>query len=163
MPIRADLRHLYRGAAWDATRERIRARAGDRCERCGKPNGAPVETIVGKMLVGLMMHAQAVPYMFWRYAVKSKVKRPWHSWDGRTCEHPVPAPNHLWTRARRRYIVVVCVTAHLNHTPGDDRDENLAWLCQWCHFHHDAASHRETRATRKDAARPILVATREVA
>lgn len=39
MPIRPDLRHFYRGPAWQEVRARIRERAGDKCEHCGKPNG----------------------------------------------------------------------------------------------------------------------------
>jgi hypothetical protein len=29
-----------------------------------------------------------------------------------------------------RTVLIVLAVAHLNHTPGDDRDENLAALCQ---------------------------------
>ena len=32
---------------------------------------------------------------------------------------------------------VILTTAHLNHNITDDRDENLAALCQKCHFRHD--------------------------
>ena len=163
MPIRADLRHLYRGKDWQAVRERIRARAGDQCERCGKPNGVPVETIVGKMLAepGVVpyMSPGVVPYMFWRPA-NAKRKLSWHSWDGKISTHPAPAPEHLYVRTGRRFIMAKCGAAHLNHLAGDDREQNLSWLCDWCHFHHDLEQHRETRATRKDAGRPILVATR---
>lgn len=55
-------------------------------------------------------------------------------------------------------VQVVCTVAHLNHVAGDDREENLAFLCQWCHLHYDAAHHHETRGARKDAARPLLAA-----
>ena len=34
--------------------------------------------------------------------------------------------------------LVICTTAHLNHTPEDCRDENLAYLCQKCHNTYDA-------------------------
>ena len=34
--------------------------------------------------------------------------------------------------------LVICTTAHLNHTPEDCRDENLAYLCQKCHNGYDA-------------------------
>ena len=47
--------------------------------------------------------------------------------------------------------LIVLTVAHLNHTPGDDRDENLKALCQWCHLNHDKQHHHETRAARKDA------------
>lgn len=39
MPIRPENRHRY-PANWRQIRERIRARASDRCEACGVPNGA---------------------------------------------------------------------------------------------------------------------------
>ncbi|MES2135770.1 MAG: hypothetical protein V4502_01750 [Pseudomonadota bacterium] len=53
-------------------------------------------------------------------------------------------------------VLVQCGVAHLNHIAGDDRDENLKALCQWCHLNHDKLHHHETRAARKDAARPLL-------
>jgi nitrate/TMAO reductase-like tetraheme cytochrome c subunit len=60
-----------------------------------------------------------------------------------------------------RISKVVLTIAHLNHDPSDNRDENLAALCQWCHNHHDVdfrqANARETRMTRKDSGRPLLV------
>jgi hypothetical protein len=56
----------------------------------------------------------------------------------------------------RRTIRCVLTVAHLNHTSGDDRDENLKALCQWCHLHYDLQHHHETRAARKDAARPLI-------
>jgi len=56
-----------------------------------------------------------------------------------------------------RKIHVELHVAHLNHRPGDDRDENLRALCQWCHLNYDRLHHHETRATRKDGRRPIIV------
>ncbi len=55
-----------------------------------------------------------------------------------------------------RKIRVIPQVAHLNHVPGDDRDENLRALCGWCHLHWQAAEHRDTRAGRKDRNRPLL-------
>ncbi len=49
-----------------------------------------------------------------------------------------------------RYIQVVLTVAHLNHDWRDNRDENLAALCQRCHLAHDRQFHlanaRRTRA-----------------
>jgi 5-methylcytosine-specific restriction endonuclease McrA len=59
-----------------------------------------------------------------------------------------------WARARQ--IRVVLTMAHLNHISGDDKDENLKMLCQWCHLNYDRLHHHQTRSTRKDARRPIL-------
>ncbi len=55
-----------------------------------------------------------------------------------------------------RFVRVALTVAHLNHIAGDDRDENLKALCQWCHLNYDLGHHHETRAARKDAARPLL-------
>jgi hypothetical protein len=55
-----------------------------------------------------------------------------------------------------RLIKIQCGCAHLNGVAGDDRDENLAWLCRGCHLRHDMAQHKLTRSMRKDAARPII-------
>jgi len=41
---------------------------------------------------------------------------------------------------------VVLTVAHLNHTPEDVRDENLAAMCQSCHLAYDGPHHAETRA-----------------
>ncbi len=56
----------------------------------------------------------------------------------------------------RRQVLIVLTVAHLNHVAGDDRDENLLALCQWCHLNYDKLHHKETRSARKDAARPLL-------
>jgi hypothetical protein len=64
---------------------------------------------------------------------------------------------------RLRQIYVVLTIAHLNHTPGDDRPENLKALCQWCHLNYDKLHHKETRALRKDRTRPLLAAMRRSA
>jgi hypothetical protein len=54
------------------------------------------------------------------------------------------------------WVGIVLTVAHLNHVAGDDRDENLKALCQWCHLNYDRQHHAETRSIRKDAARPLL-------
>lgn len=62
---------------------------------------------------------------------------------------------------------VVLTVAHLNHTPGDDRLENLAALCQRCHLNLDREQHvqnakqtwrkKHERAVEiADAQRPLL-------
>lgn len=105
MPIRPEFRQFY-GPEWQLViRPRIRARAGDRCEHCGRQNGS---------------YRPQLP----------------------------------------KWVLIQCGAAHLNNTPGDDRDENLAWLCRGCHLRLDCFVHARaahvTRATRKDAARPLL-------
>ncbi len=39
MPIRPELRALYRGTQWAEARARVFERAGNCCEECGKANG----------------------------------------------------------------------------------------------------------------------------
>jgi hypothetical protein len=40
--------------------------------------------------------------------------------------------------------------AHLNRIPGDDRDENLQALCNWCHWNYDIPQHvASARITRQ--------------
>ncbi|MBI4748635.1 MAG: hypothetical protein HY774_09095 [Acidobacteria bacterium] len=56
---------------------------------------------------------------------------------------------------------VVLTTAHVNHTPSDNRDENLRAWCQFHHLRHDARHHagnaRLTRRVKKDKRRPLLM------
>ncbi len=55
-----------------------------------------------------------------------------------------------------RIVIIQCGAAHLNGVAGDDRPENLAWLCRGDHLRHDKPQHRDTRAARKDENRPLL-------
>ena len=41
--------------------------------------------------------------------------------------------------------LVILTVAHLNHTPEDNRDENLRAMCQGCHLNYDKEHHAETR------------------
>lgn len=62
--------------------------------------------------------------------------------DGRCefCELAVHGEPHPITGS-----LVVLTVAHLNHTPEDCCDENLAAMCQRCHLTYDAQHHAETR------------------
>lgn len=55
-----------------------------------------------------------------------------------------------------RVVLIQCGCCHVNNVAGDDRDENLRWWCRGCHLRHDRTHHRNTRAARKDLARPLL-------
>lgn len=134
MPIRAELRRFYRGPAWEEKRRRILVRAWNRCEQCGKPNRTEVRTVTRGT------------YMYW-----CKPEGFWTDERGREW------PNLMLDPSLLRTIRVVLTVAHLNHVPGDDRDENLKALCQWCHLNYDKLHHKETRCDRKDSGRPILV------
>jgi 5-methylcytosine-specific restriction endonuclease McrA len=147
MPIRADLRHFYRTPEWRAARARVMARAGDKCEHCGKPNRANVWTSTG---VVELAPRDRLPYMFWSPADSPRLV--WHNQFGELREL---SEAMLSPASWPRLIRVVIGVAHLNHVPGDERDENLRALCQWCHLHHDKQQHAQTRGARKDASRPI--------
>jgi hypothetical protein len=132
VPIRKDLRKFY-GREWrTVTRPRILARAHDRCEQCCVPNGAKVARLAG----------------WW-----SNCPGYWSDEKGR---RQSGAGRFFRIAGQLHWVRIVLSVAHLNHVAGDDRDENLKALCQYCHLHFDAAHHKETRATRKDKSRPIL-------
>jgi hypothetical protein len=147
MPIRPDLRHYYRGPAWRATRERIRERAEDKCEQCGAPNGT---TVLRAYTWWTPATLEATVFMARGTIHGTPVtKLPWH--NGRTFNNA-----HFPRHDGMRWVGIQCGCAHLNGVANDNRDENLAWLCRGCHLRHDQGQHRNTRSTRKDAARPLL-------
>jgi hypothetical protein len=49
-------------------------------------------------------------------------------------------------------ILVVLTVAHLDHTPENCADDNLAALCQRCHLTYDAKHHASTARTTREAA-----------
>lgn len=132
MPIRPEFRQFY-GRAWrEVTRPQILARAGNKCEQCGAPNHRRV----------------------WRRLLNGRTWWSRYMTVWRNCEGLViPPPRNAGPAYRVRIILTI---AHLNHTPGEDGDENLKALCQWCHLNYDKLHHRESRASRKDASRPLL-------
>jgi hypothetical protein len=154
MPIAKQFRQFY-GREWrTVTRPRILDRAGNCCEHCKKPDRAIVETITGKA-------HPAGYFMFWRFP--DCVKQPanatgiggdWKNHEGGRDVAGFTFKSRMWKEPRD--IVVVLTVAHLNHQAGDDRDENLKALCQWCHLVHDLEHHHGTRAARKDAGRDLL-------
>jgi len=84
---------------------------------------------------------------------------------GNCCEHCGAPAGALYWRYRPgppdedddwHTPVVQLGIAHLNHTPGDDRLDNLKALCRGCHLAYDAGFHKRTRSIRKDSARPLL-------
>lgn len=46
---------------------------------------------------------------------------------------------------------VMLTVAHLNHTPGDNRDENLKAMCQRCHLRYDVEHHKFNRRRNRAA------------
>jgi hypothetical protein len=142
MPIRPELRHHY-GLTWkNSTRPRILARAGNRCEECAASNGA----IVLRSHGWWTLSPNAARFMSWDHDMTLE----WHGPGQRTRVTWIDKLGCHWVK-------IVLTVAHLNHVAGDDRDDNLSALCQWCHLQHDRQHHKETRAARKDQGRALLV------
>ena len=137
MPIRAELRRQFYGPRWrKEIRPRILARAKNRCERCNVPNYHVVRRCGGGWLSVLLKFGHS-PLKVWIGA------------DGLLL-------GFTPKRHMIRTVLIVLQVIHLNHVRGDDRDENLAAYCQWCHLNYDQQQHKKTRSVRKDAARPLL-------
>lgn len=76
--------------------------------------------------------------------------------DGRRCNAPhgvwitrAPTDKECWqhsTPGTPGAIRVVLTTAHLNHTPADNREENLLAMCQLHHLRYDAQHHAKNAA-----------------
>jgi hypothetical protein len=158
MPLARKIRHLYRTAEWEAARARVLYRAGDACERCGRPNGAEVLT-VGQ----------------W-----------WYDPDRRQWRRPArvsvsPDGEHVWylhlsppadrgivglpprCGAASMQLVQIGV-AHVRQTTRADfyQDDILAAWCRWCHLDYDRPQHKRTRQENKDQKRPLLTAVLKV-
>jgi hypothetical protein len=154
VPIRADLRVFYRGPEWRATRARILARAGNKCEECGVPNRTTVLRAYGwwtpailpatVFMLGGTLYGHSLFELLWKCAGTTGIAEVRTGFIRESC----------------RWVHIVLSVAHLNQIPGDDRDENLKALCQWCHLRNDRMTHLRnahiTRATRKDRTRPLL-------
>jgi 5-methylcytosine-specific restriction endonuclease McrA len=136
---------------WDAISARIRERDGQRCKWCGLPNGA------------LIMRSLIDPA---RYVIL-KDDGIHYDQDGRAVRLS-EMPEEL---DREKYTRVVLTVHHIgvdkpDGTPGDRhdkldcRDENLAALCQRCHFKadwdiHFAAATAARIAKRHAGQRPL--------
>lgn len=145
MPIRPELRKFY-GPHWKKViRPRILARAGDKCENCAAPNHTTV-----LRAFAWWTPANATSTAFWATGGQPLQELPWAG------PGIPPTIRGFPFHDRMHWTGIVLTVAHLNHIPGDDRDENLKALCQWCHLDHDKDHHKATRATRKDAGRPLL-------
>lgn len=116
MPIRPENKARY-PKDWPQISQRIRSRAGNRCECEGECGLRHVE-IEGEPL--------DLPPQLW---VVPSVP------PGRC--HAVNKAPHPATKS-----MVVLTVAHLDHTPENCADDNLRAMCQRCHNRYDAAMRR---------------------
>src|SRR5580693_3498270 len=126
MPTPKHLRHLYKTPSWFIARAKVKERAKNHCERCGAANGATGYWEKGKTILT-------------RFFVEI-----------------TPRDRKIAEAHGKKVIVIQCGCAHLNGVAGDDRLENLAWLCRGDHLRHDRVFHKRSREKRKDQARPVL-------
>jgi hypothetical protein len=108
---------------WKEISARIRAREGNKCKRCLAPNGEKV----------------------WRWGdewvpFSRHTPDPWNL-PRETLTLGGAGESYLY-----RAVKIVLTVAHLNHDISDNRDENLAALCQHCHLRHDAKHHAKNAA-----------------
>src|SRR5262245_11789477 len=115
-------------ADWPLISERIRERAGHKCEWCGVPNHK------------LILRGKDARYV-WYDSAQDCHFTP----DGR----PIRMDELPDDFIESKYIRVVLTVAHLNHDPADCRSENLVALCQRCHLRYAAKHHAETRRRKK--------------
>lgn len=126
MPIRPENRARY-PKDWKAISQRVRDRAGQKCEFCGIPNYELGAWIGGR----------------WHRAIpKGSGLRdnPRHG-EVFPC---VYGESEVW----RKLVRVVLTVAHLDHQPENCADDNLKALCQRCHNIYDMPMRRAGIARR---------------
>jgi hypothetical protein len=144
VPIRKANAPYYEGPEYEAFRDFLRARAGDRCEMCGAKNGQQ--------------------YFFtWSDSDPSFDHALY--WNGKAwiTSRGLAVPPEL-LHARKsvlvdgpdlkfcRYMVVQCGCSHTDHDPRHRDPERARWLCARCHLAHDGPNSR-ARKRRLQAAR----------
>lgn len=121
VPIRPENRARY-PADWPSISHRIRDRDGWRCKWCGVENGA----LGGRDAAGRFHKAQPTEQALYGLRWPKEGDEWW-------CGTP-----RRWLRIVR----IVLTVAHLDHTPENCADENLASLCQRCHNVYDMPHRR---------------------
>lgn len=121
MPIRPENRKRY-PADWPEIRERILARAGNKCERCGVKNHA----LGGRL-----------PNGGWCEAMPTGDNGLRNTWP-KPGEHAACWVNSTRTPRTLRIVRIVLTIAHLDHMPENCDPANLQALCQRCHNRLDA-------------------------
>ena len=143
MPITPETRWLYR-IDWPELSRRVRfGRAGECCERCGRPHGRAV-THLGD---GTWWDADLGRWRDGRGRRVRGLPPPAVLEGAQPCLHGL-GPVALLPVTR-----VALASCHLAHDPSRNRPRDLAALCQRCHMLHDAPEHRRTRWRRAFASR----------
>lgn len=135
MPIKPENRSRY-PADWSEIRTRILARADNRCEQCGVPNGDHI-------VRGIDKDAGT----FQRFDGDGEV---YAADDGRMLGY-CKASEYCgckWTK-------IVLTVAHLDHVPEHSSDDNLKALCQRCHLAYDAEHHKANAAATRRARKAV--------
>jgi 5-methylcytosine-specific restriction endonuclease McrA len=129
MPIRPENKARY-PKDWPAISQRIRLRAGNKCEFCGVPN----------------------------HQLGAWINGHWHvAWPKGSGERDRPRQGEEFPCHRgevvewRKVVRVVLTVAHLDHKPENCADENLKALCQRCHNVYDMPMRRAGIAERARA------------
>lgn len=115
-------------APWKQIRAAIMTRAGDKCEKCGRPNGAA--------------HIVSPSGSWCDYSIGDRFDRWFDS-----CSNPTERPEDDTLSHLTKTVLTI---SHIDHDPTNNDPSNLRALCQRCHLTHDAKEHasnaRRTRA-----------------
>lgn len=122
MPIKPENRARY-PKNWKQIRAAILERAGNKCERCGAPNGEIIERGTGPCILTYKLNNGKV-------------------YDENTGEY-LGLSRHSEYYALK-IVKIVLTIAHLDHQPENNISSNLAAYCQKCHLRYDSVHHRQT-------------------
>jgi 5-methylcytosine-specific restriction endonuclease McrA len=153
MPIRPELRPLYRTKAFLDARCAVLERAGNRCERCAKPQD---EVLVirdgsgywwgertGQDLLDLLQRADCEEEdrlePDWLTTVSRGARRSWVQPGDRGPVFECQIQEFVKPPVLIKSVIGI---AHLDHNPTNNSLANLAALCAHCHFKQDAGQHR---------------------
>lgn len=130
MPIRPENKHRY-PPDWKQIRERILARADNRCEKCKVLNRTRIARGGGDD-AGTYMTDDAEVF---------NAETGEHLGQCRMSDYHVD-----------RMVDIVLTIAHLDHQPENCADDNLRAWCQMHHLRHDQQHHAASRAINRRTA-----------
>jgi hypothetical protein len=148
MPIRPDLRPLYRTPEYFAAREQVIRQARGCCEFCLRPRGKLVEMISGRDAAGEL-------FLLWRIPGNPRWANG-RGWLASVRDLQVLADVSTWRKYQSKTQLQM---AHVSGVASDHA--SLKYLCAWCHLSNDKAQHFRTRCLRRDKERPLLMLMEE--